>query len=626
MPGIVGIITAMPRQRAEQELLQMVEALHHENFYVSGLWAEESLGVYVGWVALKGSFADGMPLRNERGDVVLVFSGEEFPEPGTAQRLKEKGHDLGTGGPSYLVHVSEEDSSFPAGLNGRFHGLLIDRNRRTAVLFNDRYGMHRVYYHKSKDAFYFAAEAKAILAVCPETRTLDRRAFGEFISCGCTLEGRSLFKDIDVLPGGSRWVFRRSSVIEEENYFRPQEWEDQAPLSQESYYSELRHVFSRNLSRYFQGQERVGMSLTAGLDTRMIMAWQRRAPGSLPSYTFGGPFRDSQDVTLGRQVATMCGQPHEVIRVDQEFLAQFPSYAERVVFLSDGCADVERAPDLYLNERVRLIAPIRMSGVYGGEVLRGVRTLKTMEILPGLFAPELHSNIRQAGETCGRLAQEHPVSFAVFKQAPWRHYGIMAPDQTQVSLRIPYLDNDLVRTVFRAPAPTRASSDVSLRLITDGNRDLMRIPTDRGVGENGWHLRGTFLRAHQEFLFKAEYTYDLGMPQWLARLDHAFSRLHLERLFLGTHRIFHFRVWYRSELARYLREMLLDPRSLSRPYLERRVLETVVQGHVRGHGNYTSELHKLLTLELIHRLFLDNTARYSAGERLGALVGAGVGR
>ena len=83
----------------------------------------------------KGSFSEGMPLRNERGDVVLAFSGEEFPEPGTAQRLKKQGHELDVDGPSYLVHLYEEDPSFPAGLNGRFHGLLADRNRGTAAAF-----------------------------------------------------------------------------------------------------------------------------------------------------------------------------------------------------------------------------------------------------------------------------------------------------------------------------------------------------------------------------------------------------------------------------------------------------------------------------------------------------------
>src|SRR2546422_9859129 len=205
MPGIVGLLTRMPRQRAEPELLRMVKAQRHEAFYTTGTWMDESLGVYVGWTARKGSFSDGMPLWNERGDVALVFSGEEFPEPGTARRLKERGHEVGTDGPSYLVHLYEEDQTFPAALNGRFHGLLTDRTRGTATLFNDRYGMHRIYYHESKEAFYFAAEAKAILTVRPELRRADPRGLGEFVACGCVLENRTLFAGVHVLAGAAAW-------------------------------------------------------------------------------------------------------------------------------------------------------------------------------------------------------------------------------------------------------------------------------------------------------------------------------------------------------------------------------------------------------------------------------------
>src|SRR5208337_120391 len=137
MPGIVGLITKMPREQAEPQLLRMVEALRHESFFVTGMWIDESMGVYVGWVARKNSFSDGMPLRNERGDVVLVFSGEEYPEPGTARALKQRGHTVATDGPDYLVHLYEEDPTFPANLNGRFHALLTDRTRGTVTLFND---------------------------------------------------------------------------------------------------------------------------------------------------------------------------------------------------------------------------------------------------------------------------------------------------------------------------------------------------------------------------------------------------------------------------------------------------------------------------------------------------------
>ena len=200
MPGIVAIITKVPQEQAIPQLMRMVESLRHESFYTTGTWIDEEAGVYVGGVMRKGSFSDGMPLRNERGDVMLAFSGEEFPEPGTPQRLKAQGHQLVVDGPSYLVHLYEEDPSFPAGLNGRFHGLLADRNRGTSVLFNDRYGMHRIYYHQSADTFYFAAEAKAILAIRPELRRMDSRGLGEFVSCGAVLENRTLFEGIHVLP------------------------------------------------------------------------------------------------------------------------------------------------------------------------------------------------------------------------------------------------------------------------------------------------------------------------------------------------------------------------------------------------------------------------------------------
>jgi len=83
------------------------------------------------------------------------------------------------------------------------------------------------------------------------------------------------------------------------------------------------------------------------------------------------------------------------------------------------------------------------------------------------------------------------------------------------------------------------------------------------------------------------------------------SPLHPERLFLGRHKFYHFRVWYRDALSGYVRDMLLDSRTLSRPYLDRKGVEAAVMGHLKGDRNYTTDIHKLLSLELLHRLFLD---------------------
>lgn len=591
----------------------MVSSLMHERFYTSGVWSDENAGVYLGWAERENSFACKKPVWNERGNLALFFSGEEFPEPGASRRLEEQGHDLSSEKSSYLVHLAESEPSFPANLNGRFHGVLVDGAAGKTFLFNDRYGMHRLYIYQSPDAFYFAAEAKAILAVCPETRALDHQSLGEFISCGAVLEDRSLFKGVQALPPASLWQFRSGSMEVRGKFFDSRDWELQEPLDNESFFQELKSAFVGNLPRYFAGPETIAMSLTGGLDTRMILASHKPQAGTLPCYTFGSMYRENQDVRVASRVARLCGQTHEVITAGDHFLSQFSHYAERSVYLSDGCVDVGRSADLYLNEKAREIAPVRMTGNYGGEVLRGVRAFKPSQPAPGIFSDELAREIQNAQTTYDAVRNCNPVSFAVFKQGPWYLRSVLTLEQSQLSMRSPYLDNDFVRAVFRASASVRADNDASLRLIAEGNRELLKIPTDRGVACDRKTLSSIAIHAVLEFLFKAEYAYDMGMPEWLARIDHSLRSLRLERAFLGRHKPFHFRVWYRDRLAKYVQEILLDPQTLARPFVDRKGLEAAVEGHLKGNQNYTNEIHKVVTVELIHRLFLDEKGRDDGG-------------
>ncbi|HWF90731.1 MAG TPA: hypothetical protein VN684_00535 [Terriglobales bacterium] len=627
MPGIVGLITQRPRQQAEAELQRMVRAVCHESFYKTGMWVDESLGVYVGWSVQQGTFSEAMPVQNGLDGPTLIFSGEEYSNSATDGALGNdggetngsgtNGHDPGPRQLSYLVRAYENDpSAYPAGLNGRFHGLVADRRRGSVTLFNDRYGMHRLYYHQAKDAFYFAAEAKAILQVRPELREADWQSMGEMVSCGCVLEDRSVFKGIQAMPPASAWDFRERRLRSKKTYFKAREWEEQALLDPEEYYKKFREVFTGSLHRYFNGQQKIGMSVTGGLDTRMILAWRKFAPGSLPCYTFGSMYRDSRDVVVSRQISKVSQQSHEVIEVGEDFLSRFGHYAERSVYLTDACVDVSRSPDLYVQERARAIAPVRVAGTYGSEVLRPVRprvhkgqrwaaAFKPEPPIAGPFGSNFFSHVLAAGHTYTRVLEGHPVSFSVFRQAPWYHHGVLALEESQITVRSPYLDNDIVRTTFLAPESMLSSPAASLRLIAEGNRALRNLWTDRGLAGNSSPFASKMVRNYQEFTFKAEYAYDYGMPQALARMDHRLSKLHLERLFLGRHKFYHFRVWYRDALSKYVRDVLLDPRSLNRPYVDGKGLEAIVQGHVKGDRNYTGEIHKLLTLELMHRLFLD---------------------
>ena len=52
-------------------------------------------------------------------------------------------------------------------------------------------------------------------------------SFGEFFSCGCVLQDRTLFQGISLMPGGSAWTFCRNKPLTKAAYFKPERWEQQ---------------------------------------------------------------------------------------------------------------------------------------------------------------------------------------------------------------------------------------------------------------------------------------------------------------------------------------------------------------------------------------------------------------
>ena len=393
--------------------------------------------------------------------------------------------------------------------------------------------------------------------------------------------------------------------MRKERYFRPETWEHQPILSGPAFYGKLKETFARILPRYFRGRTPLAMSLTGGLDGRLIMAWANRPPGALPCYTFGSTYRNSNDMRIARRVATLCRQSHETIEVGHQFFSEFPGLAEKVIYVSDGTMDVTGAVELYVNRIARKIAPVRVTGNYGSEVLRGNVAFRPSSLHEDLLEPEFAKLVHTASTTYDSECAGHRLSFIGFKQVPWHHYARLSVEQSQITPRSPYLDNDLVSLMYQAPPDLFLSKEPSFRLIAEGNTELAKVRTDRGLLYRPPPVIGNLQQLYEEFTVKSEYAYDYGMPQWLASIDHILAPLHLERLFLGRHKFYHFRVWYRDELSQYVKDMLLDSCTRKRPYLHETFLVDMVNAHLKGTRNYTREIHRVLTVELIHRQLIE---------------------
>jgi asparagine synthase (glutamine-hydrolysing) len=596
MSKIAGFVTDLPAAEAKAQLSSMVGAMMHEPFYTTGTHCLPHLGCYVGWVDPLGG--DEKTRVYHHDGRILIFVGEHF---GSSPNNRADGAEL-------LTRYAREGERCFRQLNGWFAGLLIDPVRDVMVLFNDRLAMHRVHYATTKSGFAFASEAKSLLTVRAESRNIDPHGLGEFFALGTQISERTLFHDISRLPAGSAWTIDRALRVRKHTYFTPDEIENQPSLDAETYYARLKGTLTEIVPRYLSHETPVAVSLTGGFDTRAIMAFADRSAHPRLSYTYGGMYRDCFDVTIARDVARVCGYEHEVLNINAPFLSQFPEYAEKTVRVTDGALDIGVAHEVYLSALARKISPVRLTGNYGSEVLRGVSTFRPLKLPRQMFAAEFVPYVEAAERAFESVKNQHSASFVIFHEIPFGLYGRLAAAQSQLTIRSPFLDNDLVSLAYQAP-PGHSVTDCWTRLIRERDPLLASVPTDRGQLGAASVMTSPLGRLYNHLLFKSEWYYEGGMPNWLSRVDAQFTRGRKPPFFAGTHKIQHYRLWFRDQLADYVDSMLNDSTAASRSYLNRSYVRDIAAAHRSGRRNCTAEISALTTAELIHRVFIDRQQR-----------------
>lgn len=581
----------------------MVRSMMHQAGCAAGVLADPEAGVYAGWVAHPESFAAGQPFRNAAGDITLLFSGECFPDPDDIRRLKAGGTLTGDRPGSWLVPLYEEQGiAFVRSLNGLFSGLLIDARRRCVFLFNDRYGVERLYVSETRDGLWFASEAKAILSVRPETRSLDPEAVADRITWGCNPSGPTLFRGIALLPGGSLWTIGAESVRRDQ-FFRPAEWEALPALAESEYREALAEALNAIVPVYFDAPRPPGISLTGGLDTRMVMAFRPREAPACPTYTFAGPGRPTLDVTLARRVAATAGFPHHVLRLDEDFFRDFGTLADRTVHVTDGTCGITGTHEIHLHRLARSLSDIRLTGNFGSEILRSMSTFRRQEPDAALFQAELcELAAGRRDHPAGRTG--NPVTFAAFQEIPWNLFGTLAAGRSELTFRTPFLDNRLVALAYQAPRAARRSPRPVLQAISFRDPALSRIASDRGLAGDGTGAVNCVRHLLAELSFRIEYRTNEGLHPRLSRFDGLIQAAANATGLNGLHKFLHYRRWFRTRLAGWLRDRLEAAAASQTGIWKPDAVRRLAGEHISGRTNHLPALQTVLTFEAIDRLLI----------------------
>lgn len=594
MPGIAGILATVDHPEHAQQLRTMVESMRHQPDSARGTLHVAEIGLRAGWVAHAGSQAARESEHPAEAGVQVLFCGEWFGPD--AQRSGALTRRYEADGERFVEH-----------LNGQFSGLVVDRARRQALLFNDRFGCERLYAVEHDGALYFASEAKALLAVLPFLRAFDDDGVAQFLAFGSTLGGRTLFRGLRLIDGGSAWRLLPQAGVQRRRFFSPTQWEQLPTLSDDEYESQLASRLDAAMPGYLGGEHPIGLSLTGGLDTRMIIACLPAQPRPALAYTYAAEHVDALlDLRLARRISAMRHLPHEALTVGADFLADFGRQLDRTAYVTDGCAGVMGTHELYLSEKARALAPVRLTGNFGSEVLRSMSTFRRSGPASSLFEPALAARVDAV--VAEQAAREvHPVTHAACEEVPWHLAGLPLASRSQLTVRTPYMDNAIVELAYRAPAHQRRSQQASLRLIEHHDAALARIPTDRGVVGGPRSPLTAVRKLFCDVTFKLDYWHKQGLPDQLTRFDGMVGGMALVGL-LGLHKFLAYRPWFRRQLAPYAAAVIGDARTRQMPFWRASALQDIVQDHVQGRRNRLPDIHAVLTLEAIQRNLLDSSA------------------
>ena len=612
MPGLAALLTPKYNRSVAQNIIEMTESMCHESFYKKDIFDDGLTAFVVSRVHLNILNRQPQPIYNEDSTILIMMDGELHARDSLKEKLRSAGHNIRTDSDAELIlHLYEEkEEAFVNELKGWFLALIHDIKRAKTLIVNDCFGIYRAYYTQQDDTLIIASEIKSILKYRQASFVPNEDKFPEYFLYDAILNDETLFKNIYRLPPASVWIYEGGTVTKKK-YFDFSTFSEQISLTKAEFDEEANRIFKKIMPGYAGGKD-VGLSLTGGWDSRSELAIINNLGYSLPCYTWCGPYGDSLDVRFARQAAKITSQEYQVFRLGKDFFGNFTDYAHKTIYFSDASADVFKAHELYFNRLTRSLSPVRLTGKYGSEpTSRGPieRDLfRPYKVDRRIFSKKF---LDDAGDFDNYVHSSNEGTKWIIDGIRWLDLnGFTAIEMTQLVVRSPFLDQELIVLLLKAPVRYVQGKSVQKFIVKKNCPPLADILSNRAdyIRSNDL-LKNAKLKSLSLIcgpLEKLDRVYlRTTVPHPFVRMDPFMKATRLERVFLGISLLTGYRRWMKNELRDFFENMLLDERTLSRPYYNPQFIKEMTSDHFSHRANYTREIGRIVSFEIWHRLFVD---------------------
>jgi asparagine synthase (glutamine-hydrolysing) len=372
MCGICGQYNYLRQNPVDGSTIErMTKSLTHrgpddEGYYISG-----SLGFGFRRLSIIDLQGGHQPMPDQEEKTWVVFNGEIYNFQELRKELEGYGHVFQTRSDTeVIIHGYKQwGTKVFNRLNGMFGLAIWDQTKKKLIIARDPMGIKFVYYKIESDCVYFGSEIRAILAATKEKSEIDPISLNLFLRYRYTPSPLTLFKGICKLAPGTMLIF-------EDGKYRIERWYQYRPIPFSTRISdiqvkeELVALYKAAVKRHLISDVPVGLLLSGGIDSGLLLALMNLYGGGWRTYTvgYGESFKDDELVDAA-DTAKVLSSDHVSVQIDRNTFEK--SLPKIISQLEEPVATSSIVPMYFVCQRARQDLKVALIGQGPDELFGG---------------------------------------------------------------------------------------------------------------------------------------------------------------------------------------------------------------------------------------------------------------
>jgi asparagine synthase (glutamine-hydrolysing) len=631
MCGIAGQYNFRDQTPVTQRSLKtMADSIVHRGPDDEGFYSSEGLGLAFRRLSIIDLSGGHQPMSDAEATVWVAFNGEIYNFPELRRELEGLGHVFRTRSDTEVIIHGYKQWGLDVfnHLNGMFGVAVWDVRRKRLTLARDAAGIKLIYYRVNDGSVIFGSELRPVLAVLPQRPAIDMTAVNLFLRYRYTPSPLTLYEGVRKLAPGTMAVFENGSFRVERWYrFQPRPFSP--PKDDAEATEELLDVYKRALKRHLLSDVPVGLLLSGGVDSGLLLGLMSLYGEHWPTYSvgYGKAAYEDDELQDAAASARIFGAPNAQVLLDKAiFQRELPRIVET---LEEPIASSSIVPMYFVSQRARQDVKVALVGqgpdeLFGGYTRHlGVRYGGMWRGMPGWLRKGAEGGIR-------RLSRSEALKRGV--------YSLNLDDRMKRYQNVfSIMPGDVVDGLFRDSVLPAGAGDVILDLWADLETDMQQ--TDELGGFQLLELRSSLpdellmyadklsmahsLEVRVPYLDKeviefaqqlpASFKVRLGQRKWLHR--RVCERFLPQEILQRKKRGFAVNVvdqWFNDSLTEGLGNYLIDNRSLMYAFIQPEAVRRMLDEHRAGRHDNHKMLFSLIVLEQWLRSSADSSRRAAA--------------